>query len=337
MNCQPATGGTLTLRRHASCGSPNACFGSSRDGLSVLFLSRALLLAVSACHAAAWHGGWDRPEVSFTKPHRPPALRTRRVASPAAYDVKDASELAESFDLLGIAPGASLEELRRAYRAKARECHPDTSASEGVDPEEAARRFAEVQVAYRQLSNMINEKDGLPLSLDAWGGQFTWQLTPVEAAGFGAKAQEQTLRDMVWFSLAWGARLWNWQLEGAQRDKRGLPPRVAGEEVLMQVFIPLLDEMARRDLLIYYAKMAGDDAKVSKLRTGRSTRHQVHEEWLAALATDGEGSERAAALRADFEDLSEQVGDITVDKVPYPEEWGMELARILATPRKALA
>lgn len=52
------------------------------------------------------------------------------------------------YEMLGLERGAGAGEIKRAYRARARELHPDVSS----DPE-AAERFAEVARAYRVLSH----------------------------------------------------------------------------------------------------------------------------------------------------------------------------------------
>ncbi len=51
------------------------------------------------------------------------------------------------YEILGVSSDASTEEIRRAYRKKARELHPDHA---GTDSEEA---FKEVSVAYQTLSD----------------------------------------------------------------------------------------------------------------------------------------------------------------------------------------
>lgn len=52
------------------------------------------------------------------------------------------------YEVLGVARGASAEEIRRAYRSKARQLHPDVNKAP-----DAAERFAELQHAYDVLSD----------------------------------------------------------------------------------------------------------------------------------------------------------------------------------------
>src|ERR1700675_4527745 len=55
--------------------------------------------------------------------------------------------LGDLYALLGVSPEASDEDIKRAYRARARELHPDTNQG---DPTSEAR-FKEVTVAYEVL------------------------------------------------------------------------------------------------------------------------------------------------------------------------------------------
>ena len=52
------------------------------------------------------------------------------------------------YEVLGVARGASAEDIRRAYRSKARQLHPDVNKAP-----DAAERFAELQQAYDVLSD----------------------------------------------------------------------------------------------------------------------------------------------------------------------------------------
>jgi hypothetical protein len=59
----------------------------------------------------------------------------------------------DPFQVLGVAPGASAEEIRRAYLALAAKYHPDKVQHLGEDFQRLAeQRFKEIQAAYQALS-----------------------------------------------------------------------------------------------------------------------------------------------------------------------------------------
>ena len=61
---------------------------------------------------------------------------------------------ASPYEILGVRPGASQAEARRAYRAAARRLHPDTNPSP-----DAAAQFAAIHRAWRALTDPGSQTD----------------------------------------------------------------------------------------------------------------------------------------------------------------------------------
>ena len=61
------------------------------------------------------------------------------------------------FHVLGLSSGASNDEIKKAYRKLASQCHPDRVAMEGENTvHEAHLKFLEVQSAYQELEKVRN-------------------------------------------------------------------------------------------------------------------------------------------------------------------------------------
>jgi hypothetical protein len=63
-------------------------------------------------------------------------------------------DLADPYAVLGILPGASLEEAAAARRRIAQECHPDRQASGELAPD-AARRMTAANAAFERLRQAL--------------------------------------------------------------------------------------------------------------------------------------------------------------------------------------
>lgn len=59
------------------------------------------------------------------------------------------------YDVIGVKPTASLKDLKKAYKQKARELHPDMNP----DDSSAARKFVDLQIAYQVLSSPLKRSD----------------------------------------------------------------------------------------------------------------------------------------------------------------------------------
>ena len=62
---------------------------------------------------------------------------------------------ADPYAVLGLLPGARLEEAAAARRRLAQECHPDRVAISGADPDLASRRMVAANAAYDRLRRAL--------------------------------------------------------------------------------------------------------------------------------------------------------------------------------------
>lgn len=109
--------------------------------------------------AVAWWlarraSGPRRPRPTARQRARGPTARER--PSSGGATAEPAAEEAPAWDpwaVLGVAPGASAEEITRAYRAQMKLYHPDRVADLGEELRDVAhRRSVEIQRAYDELA-----------------------------------------------------------------------------------------------------------------------------------------------------------------------------------------
>lgn len=69
------------------------------------------------------------------------------------------TKITDPYQVLGITPGASDDEVKRAYRELSRKYHPDTYVDNPLS-DLAEEKFKEVQEAYQQIMDMRSGKGG---------------------------------------------------------------------------------------------------------------------------------------------------------------------------------
>ena len=93
--------------------------------------------------------------------------------------------ISDPYKVLGVAPNASDEEIKAAYRALAKKYHPDLNPGD----ESAAKRMNEINAAYDQIKNPQTQQGPYGGYADPWG-----------AYGYGGSAyqsQAETERNEV--------------------------------------------------------------------------------------------------------------------------------------------
>lgn len=109
----------------------------SRGGLLGAFLGSLL-------------GGWIERRIREERLRARGARRSPR---------QRANPLADAYRTLGVKPSASDEEVKHAYREKAKSCHPDVLRSQGASDRkvaEATEKMAKVNAAWTAISKERN-------------------------------------------------------------------------------------------------------------------------------------------------------------------------------------
>jgi curved DNA-binding protein CbpA len=112
--------------------------------------------------------------------------------------------LKDYYDILDLAPSASLTEIKKAYRRLAHQSHPDKHPGDAY----AAARFAEIKEAYEVLTN--------PGKKESWLQQRWYQQS------LGRKEKEKTITPVNWLQLALELERHVRQLDHFRMDHNGL-------------------------------------------------------------------------------------------------------------------
>jgi hypothetical protein len=111
----------------------------------------AALESTSAPLTSASHRGWDRGDAHqrWTATHLAPS--SSGIGLSARHFSSSTPSFQDPWAMLGIKPGASADELKKAYRKEALKWHPDRHP-DGPQKAAAEKKFKQVSEAYQQLS-----------------------------------------------------------------------------------------------------------------------------------------------------------------------------------------
>ena len=94
-----------------------------------------------------------------------------------------AAQARDPYQTLGITPGVSDEEVRKAYRRLVQKYHPDHNGGS----EESERRFEEVQEAYAKIRELRKapQRSSVPLNVVLFAA--SWHCSVGQEASFSAR------------------------------------------------------------------------------------------------------------------------------------------------------
>lgn len=158
------------------------------------------------------------------------------------------------FHLLGLEPGASLDDVKEAYRFLAQTFHPDKYLADHPFRERALKKMIEINIAYEQLKSFFTERPcGEPE-----GG---WQTASNERDNEDPRGE-----GMDWQAwqhdqeVSWESELKEWQAQETERRAN----------------LKVEEEKKHRQLIVKVSRF-GIVAAFLCLLIGHSGSHQMHE------------------------------------------------------------
>ena len=127
----------------------------------------SVVLLAPLCHAYTLCASSSLPRRIAASATLPGSTADRPPRMSEAWFVATADLSADPYAIIGVKRGADIAEIKRAYRARARELHPDTrsvaSAENGTEDgtEGSADRFSALVGAYQHLARLDSTGRGL--------------------------------------------------------------------------------------------------------------------------------------------------------------------------------
>ena len=127
----------------------------------------SVVLLAPLCHAYTLCASSSLPRRIAASATLPGSTADRPPRMSEAWFVATADLSADPYAIIGVKRGADIAEIKRAYRARARELHPDTrsvaSAENGTEDgaEGSAERFSALVGAYQHLARLDSTGRGL--------------------------------------------------------------------------------------------------------------------------------------------------------------------------------
>jgi hypothetical protein len=122
-------------------------YGIPQESHTTGFTVACVVLAVVFAALGAWFYARARKTSLRSEQHTPKDDGGSRTSSH-----QDMSQSRDAYTILGVRRGASFDEIRRAYRERMKEYHPDKVAGLGAELRELAERKAkEINMAFEEL------------------------------------------------------------------------------------------------------------------------------------------------------------------------------------------